>query len=531
MFKKLMKIRLLSLTSSSVGLSANAKKDTGTKKMLLYAILMLYVIGTVGFVFNMSFAEMARPFYEGGIGWFYFFFCFLAAFTLMFIFSIFSAKSQIFEAKDNELLLTMPIKPRDILLSRIAVIVLINVVFELAVVLPAGIQWWMAVPADPKAVAAFVLLCIALPLFSSAFSCLFGWLVSLITSRIRNKTPLTVIAFTVFLIAYMFGYNKLMSSITSLAQTGTQFAGKISGFQPAVFLGETVADGNLLYLLIFLAVFILPFIAVVLIISKNFNKTVFRNQASAKAERTDGVLRVSDIKKALFRREIKRLLSSATYLMNAGVGVIMILIAAVAVVVATGKITEILAEFEGGEALTAYIIPAMICLLASMVFFTAPSVSLEGKTLWILRSLPIGTKDILDAKLRMHIVLTSPAVLLLSVACLIALPSSLNYAAFIIIIPQLFTVFTAVMGLMCDLMHTNLNWLSEVQAVKQSISVILAMVFGLIAVAAPFVPAALLNGVCPPWIMLTAICAIYAAADILMYRWIKTKGVSRFEKL
>ena len=56
------------------------------------------------------------------------------------------------------------------------------------------------------------------------------------------------------------------------------------------------------------------------------------------------------------------------------------------------------------------------CGLVSMNFMTAPSVSLEGKSLWLLQSLPVEPWRIFKAKIRMQLLLTGLP-LLLCVGC------------------------------------------------------------------------------------------------------------------
>jgi hypothetical protein len=48
---------------------------------------------------------------------------------VFFIISIFTAQAELFEAKDNDLLLSMPIKPRTILLSRIGIMIQYDYLF------------------------------------------------------------------------------------------------------------------------------------------------------------------------------------------------------------------------------------------------------------------------------------------------------------------------------------------------------------------------------------------------------------------
>ncbi len=51
----------------------------------------------------------------------------------------------------------------------------------------------------------------------------------------------------------------------------------------------------------------------------------------------------------------------------------------------------------------------MVCTIAAMNFITAPSVSLEGGTLWLLQSLPVTPQQVLQAKVELQLLLTLPA--------------------------------------------------------------------------------------------------------------------------
>ena len=50
----------------------------------------------------------------------------------------------------------------------------------------------------------------------------------------------------------------------------------------------------------------------------------------------------------------------------------------------------------------------MVCTAAAMNFITAPSVSLEGDTLWLLQSLPVTPQQVLRAKVELQLLLTLP---------------------------------------------------------------------------------------------------------------------------
>ncbi|MCQ2420642.1 MAG: hypothetical protein MJ118_05865, partial [Clostridia bacterium] len=117
MLKALLKVQWAIFVSIFTG-SARTKKKQPAGKAIGFVLLMLYALGALMFLFFHVFDTIAAPFRALGLDWFYFTMMWLIAFALMFIGSVFSAKAQLFEAKDNERLLAMPIPAGMILLSR-----------------------------------------------------------------------------------------------------------------------------------------------------------------------------------------------------------------------------------------------------------------------------------------------------------------------------------------------------------------------------------------------------------------------------
>lgn len=98
------------------------KEKASTTKAIGYGLLFLYVFGVFGALFFLTFGSLGDAYHTLGLDWLYFALFAVADLALMFIFSVFTAKSQLFEAKDNELLLSMPIPPRQILTSRLVML-------------------------------------------------------------------------------------------------------------------------------------------------------------------------------------------------------------------------------------------------------------------------------------------------------------------------------------------------------------------------------------------------------------------------
>lgn len=107
---------------------------------------MLLIIGYVavvfGLMFGVMFNEILKPFSLIGYEWLYFGIMAILVVLLCFIGSVFVTQQEIYGAKDNELLLSMPIKTKDILLSRVFVLLIVNYLYEALIVIPGMIVYF-----------------------------------------------------------------------------------------------------------------------------------------------------------------------------------------------------------------------------------------------------------------------------------------------------------------------------------------------------------------------------------------------------
>ena len=71
--------------------------------------------------------------------WLYYPLAFVVSTVFAFVGTVFAAQSYLFESEDNELLLSMPIKPSAVLVSRILSLYVLNFVYSTIILLPVGI--------------------------------------------------------------------------------------------------------------------------------------------------------------------------------------------------------------------------------------------------------------------------------------------------------------------------------------------------------------------------------------------------------
>lgn len=531
MFKALLKTRMAAFGTLLTSSSRSGNRKSKIKNIAIAALILYTCVVFMG-MFGMYFDQLAKAFYPANLGWLYFTLFGLSAFALMFIGSIFTAKTQLYEAKDNDLLLSMPIPPKYILGSRMVMLMILNFAFELFVALPAIVMWFRAAPFDAGLLISFIVVFLALPFLSMALSGLFGWLITLLTGRIRKKTFITVLFSLIFLGLYFFFFSRANIYIQKLVMNGQAVAGSFGSIAPLFWLGNAIAEPNIVHLILSLVIMILPFLLMYYVLSATFIRLATSNRGSAKVKYEERAMHMSSQSSALFRREMKHLLSSSGYLLNAGLGVIFIFVGAAALVIKKNDILKLILQMNFDSGLVAAVLIFALCLLASTILFTAPSISIEGKTIWIIKSIPVKPQYVLKAKLHLHTYITIPAILLVSAASIYVFSPPLEMLFFLILTPSIYVMLSANIGLMCNLKHPNLKWTNETQAVKQSLSVMLTM---LISSAIALIPAALyyllLYGRLDTELFILLYTALLILGWYLSFHWLMTKGAVILEEI
>ena len=479
MLKALLKVNAAAFIHWITGGNKRAGKPGKNSKgrMIAYAALFLYVFGVFGWLFAQMFTLLAEPMYLSGTGWLYFVYVFIMAFALMFIFSVFSAKNRLFDAKDNDLLLSMPIPPSYILGSRMLLLWAINLLFGVFVMGPAVYVWFKVVPFDGLALLFMLLLFIALSLFALAASALFGWLLAALSARARRKALFETVFSLVFLAAYMVFYMRINQIVQNLLANNDAIADSMAGVKPLYLLGAGAA-GDAKAFFLGLLILLIPFVLAYILLSKNFIKTATKKRGTAKVKYEATEQKVSSRGKALLRREAARFFSSSTCIVNNGLGAIFLIVAAVVLLIYKNRISAMLYFMEPGVAQYAVGgIIVIITLMAGMIQPTSCLVSLEGKGIWIVQSMPVPPAEVLLAKLRLSLILYEPPVLLCAAAAMYVISPPSELAVLGILLPTVLVLVMAEVGLIANVNHPMLDWTTETQAVKSGISVLLAMLY------------------------------------------------------
>ena len=525
--KALLRVRLKAYTAYYSGASRSRKRQSKAQK-LGFAALMLYAAVAIAMLFYTSFSQLAGVYAALGLSWLYFAMYAVMAFALMVFGTVFTAKVQLFEAKDNDLLLSMPVSPRDILFSRMASLLALNFVLELIVAAPVLFAWYRAATLPALGILSFALLLLTLPCLALAVTSLLAWLLSLLSSKVRNKALMTTLGSLVFLGVYFAVVFRMNNYMALLVQNGEQIASSLSGAAVLVWLGNAMAGSSAVDLALSLLVTLVPFTAAYAILSRSFVSIVTTKHGFAKIRYEEKALKTSSVDAALLKREFRHLGASSAYLLNSGMGVLFLLAAAVALAVKHEAINGFFAQLPELAATAPVLYALAIGGMTGMTLFTPAGVSIEGKNLWILQSLPVTSYQALRSKLRMANLLTLPAAALAGLSCAFVT----GKWPFVTLAAVLFALFCNLFGLRMGILHAKLDWVNEAQAVKQGWAVMITM-FGcwgiILAVGALWMM--WLAELVSADAFLLGFSAVLLAVNALLVRWLKTRGAERFSAL
>ena len=266
------------------------------------------------------------------------------------------------------------------------------------------------------------------------------------------------------------------------------------------------------------------------VISRSFIKIVTTN-AGSKTKGAKASFEFRSVKSTLFSKELARFTSSANYMLNCGFGTFFILVAFVAILLKGETVATIAFKMFGSTGAALIILIGGICCIACMNDMVTPSVSLEGRSIWILQSLPVSPYMVLAAKLKVQIVLTLVPVVL----CLFAIAATVPCNAIQFILGSAFAMLNvnlmALFGIFLGLKMPNLTWTSELIPIKQSFSVMIALIGGFLFNAA-FVGLYFLVGrKVGEVIYLCLAILVTAVLGFVLNSWLKNKGSRIFAEL
>lgn len=537
-FFRLIKIEMLSLFGINKVLKSKDGKEK--RKLGIFLIFSLVALGFMVFIsvsMNVAFAniynELGGPESVRVLSSV----MYTMVMLLILVMAIHNVNGVLFGFKDYEILMSLPIKNRSIIAAKLFYMYLLDLASTMIILIPSFILYgWFN---DLGAVYYLVnsLLLFFIPLVPLSLALVVGTLIAFISSRMKGRNIIEIIFSTILLIGIF--------ALNSLGEKQVAEFGKMNTKNPFAYCYmKASCDLNLWYILGIIGVSILSAVIVFVILNRFYKP--LNSALMSKGGRTDFVYKdrkAANEFPALFKREVKRYFGLPVYVLNTMIsGIVGIGIAVIAFlgnnIAVDGTIYQL---FDSGfKELTGNLkvivimfsmLPILIAGMCAMSPTTSSSVSLEGKTYWILKSSPVSFKKITTAKLLLDYMIFLPIVTIAEILICVFIKTPVYVALLVVLTGCAFTVFSGTAGLLINIYNHNFEWNTEAKPIKQSIAVVYTM-------AANWIFCLLLGGLTylvyhfTSYLIATAVSlSVCVLADVIAIVLLYTKGVKRFEKI
>ncbi|MBR3644641.1 MAG: hypothetical protein IKN57_14195, partial [Parasporobacterium sp.] len=259
--------------------NANVSQKRGTGFIVLFAFIYFLMLGS----FFAIAAGVGSGLLISGLDWIYFLIMTVIAFLVGLVGGVLSTYTMLFKATDNEFLLAMPIPPIKILTARMVSVYVMGLIYESMVMIPTIIFYFIVGHPSVLSIIFCILGLFILGFLIMVFSCLFGWVIALIASKLKNQKILTVIISVLFIAAFMYLRFAASSIIRSLMEHAAAIGDAIKGWGYPIYALGLGMSGNVVGFLVFTAITAALFALTCFLMSKSFLKIVAtKNEAVSK---------------------------------------------------------------------------------------------------------------------------------------------------------------------------------------------------------------------------------------------------------
>jgi len=418
------------------------------------------------------------------------------------------------KSNDTELLLSMPIKKVEIITAKALSNFVFNLAFVVLFFLPSIIAYFVYTTFNFVALMGCLLVLLLIPLATVGLSSIIDFFVTICfsNSKLGNFSK------AIFTLLTLFGILAVYEFFSINLENPTVMASVVN------------------WMINFNPVIMIPFILGALVLfslgcwlnARLLNRETRTTQFKA----TKISNKVTTPLKSLLKNETNRYFNSPALMINTLMGPLGVIALTIWIAIDKGNTFLQLISVFGFSNDALYLVFGLIFAgLAVLTYPSAVSISIEGKQLWILRSMPISASTVLTAKALFNILLMGPLTLLAGIILLLILKISLLNFAIMMLIPLITIVLVSYSGVLINLFFPKFDFENENTLIKNSTSATIILFVGLLLfVALTALTIWLLFNIAVLYIGITLIGILTTIAGIII-SLTYTKGQRIFNRL
>lgn len=482
--------KLISLLKATMSQDMNLfKVKRGESKnkavILILTLIVMFAVGSYAYMIAEGLSQINQTIVMVNI--------FIIITTLItFIEGIYKSQGILFEAKDNDLLFSMPIEKSKILFTRIAKLIIFQTLYNSLFIIPAFAVYIYFERPDAMFYIITVLMIFLLPIIPTILSSIIGYIVKGISIKFKLKKLLQTILTLVFMIGIFFVALNLESMLGDIEQNADNINQSLSSvYYPVKLYSNLVQNFNIIELLKLLAINIIPTILFICIASIFYFKIISKTTEKSGKRSKSISLNNKTLKRrpkviSLIKKELKRFFDSPVYIINTMFGGVIIIAATIGIAINFDELVNALIGQVDIGINKEQIINLMPKIFYEIVVFTScltsitsSMISIEGKSFNITKSLPVPTKKILLSKIMASNILSTPLILISDIIFFVAFETQIIDIIYILLISIIMPTLIAIIGLLINLRFPKMDASSDTEVIKQSASSAIAVFIGM----------------------------------------------------
>jgi ABC-2 type transport system permease protein len=536
--KKLISLIKATMTSNMQIFKINTKGKKGKTNIMLVSLIAIYLMGAIFgyawyFLDKLSQANIEYLLLPLAV-------FFISLFTI--VEGIYKCGPLVFNCKDDQLLLSLPIKKNTVLFIRLFKFYVFELMFNTLFLLPVLLAYIIFVKVTSISFyIATIIMLLLLPVIPIVISCILGFISSYISSKFKYKNVIEIIMSFIYLLFFLYVYSqgsKIMNYIMNNASNINDMITKI--YYPAGIYSKLVTNFNIVDLLLFIVINISILVVSIYILSLFYFKINSNLKEITKTKSNNKELKIKTNTKtvSLIKKELNSFFNIPIFIVNAGFGMVLYIVMCIVIITKFDGIINMINStglINISDSLIYNNMPLIIFLLISLTAYTtsitSSMVSLEGKNINILKSLPLSVKKILRSKILACMLITTPVLVFGCIALIIKFKVNIINGVMLIILSVLIPLVNHFIGLIVNLKHPKLDFESPTDVIKQSASVFISSMIGVLLLLASIgIVLAIFNKFNITLFLLISLI-VYIVIDYNLYRLLNKVGIREFKKL
>lgn len=426
-------------------------------------------------------------------------------------------------SKDYDIVMSLPVNNITIVLSRLSVLYLVNLVVGGIIIGPA-----MFIYGKYKTMGwqNYVILSIAF-LFAALIPMILSLLVNIIivsistVSKHKNLVALFLSTLGIVMLIY-FSFKIQIEEKSTIILVSSSISNLVEKYYfPAYLFSDAIEHSDWVSLMWFVGINIVIAVAFVGLVAywyKKLNTIVLVQHTHRKAKiRTE--LFTSQFT-AMYKKELKRFFSCTIYALNSSIVIILLFVITCVGYFFMPKTIITTLQDMGILDIVVDILPLLISAFVSICCTTSASLSLEGKSRWIMCSIPVQPIVIFNAKIAVNLTIVLPVLWLSLIFINNIFTLKLTQTILLFAVPTVITFFISIMGMFFNIKFPRYDWTSEYYAIKGgALSVLLTIGIGVVVSVCPLYLCIFLGKYSE--IIISVVAVLVLLGTILLYRRIK----------